>query len=186
MLRFVSAYRWELWLVIGFPVVAGMVAWGALVGIGSVVGEDDRQKVVVASILLGTITASALLVLFNDRARRQGRDLLALLWGYSLWVAMVGMLTLSVILLLHTASPPGGESTQKLTTATQWSPPMRLAPVNEAEGRTDWRAWAAGILAELKDEISIDLLSKFRDWLFDMIRDWVSSLTRLIGQGSTP
>ena len=104
MRRLLSAYRWELWLVIGFPVVASIVSMGAQMGIGSVMRPYDSYSLQTASFLLSTVTTAALLVLFYDRVRRQGRELLALLWGYSLWAAIAGMLTLGVQLLAHTTA----------------------------------------------------------------------------------
>lgn len=117
MLRLVAAYRWELLLVVGIPLVAGMVESGALAGITfasihRVMEDYDAAYMAqVAAALLGTITTGMLLVLFYDRARRQGRPLLALLWGYSLWGAIVGMLTLGIVLLVYTTSLPNEATT---------------------------------------------------------------------------
>lgn len=105
MPRFLSAYRWELWLVIGIPVVAAIVSYGAQVLIGFVVRPYDGYRLQLEALLLSTLPTAALLVLFYARVHRQGRGLLTLLWGYSLWAAIVGMLTFGVQLLAHTVSP---------------------------------------------------------------------------------
>ena len=103
MRRFLSVYRWELTLVVGISIVADIVSSTAYVGIGSVVGEYEALTAIqVASNLLGVITTCVVLFLLYDRVRRQGRDLLVLLWGYSLWTALIWMLSLGVALLVYT------------------------------------------------------------------------------------
>ena len=84
MRRFLTVYRWELTLVVGISIVADIVSSIAYVGIGSVVGEYEALTAIqLASNLLGAITTCVLLFLLYNRVRRQGRDLLVLLWGYT-------------------------------------------------------------------------------------------------------
>lgn len=105
MRRFLSVYRWELTLVVGISIVADIVTSTAYAGIGFVVGEYEALTTIqVASNLLGVITTCVLLFLLYNRVRQQGRDLLVLLWGYSLWTATIGMLNLGVALLVYTLS----------------------------------------------------------------------------------
>ena len=127
MRRFLSVYRWELTLVVGIPVVTGVVTWIAVLGTSSLVGAYyavyEAQPV---GRVLGTITTVALLAVFflprYDRVRRQWRDLLALLWRYSLWAALVRMLTSAILYLVQTVSP-------KIETAADvWVIVTRQAP----------------------------------------------------------
>ena len=128
MRRFLSVYRWELTLVVGIPVVTGVVAWAAVWGTSFAVGGwyYSLYQAQPVGRLLGTIATVALLAVFflprYDRVRRQWRDLLALLWRYSLWAAVVKMLTLAILYLVQTVSPRIETAADVLVIVTRQAP----------------------------------------------------------------
>ena len=79
----VREYRWELWLFFGVPVIASAVAWGTAYEAQSSDSTGFRYTV---RFLSGYIAWLVLLGISYRWVSRSGRDLLRLVWQYSLAV----------------------------------------------------------------------------------------------------
>ena len=84
----VREYRWELWLFFGMPVIASAVAWGTAYEAQSSDSTGFRYTV---RFLSGYIAWLVLLGISYRWVSRSGRDLLRLVWQYSLAVVPVGL-----------------------------------------------------------------------------------------------
>ena len=84
----VREYRWELWLFFGVPVIASAVAWGTAYEAQSSDSTGYRYTV---RFLSGYIVWLALLGVSYRWVSRSGRDLLRLVWQYSLAVVPLGI-----------------------------------------------------------------------------------------------
>ena len=79
----VREYRWELWLFFGVPVIASAVAWGTAYEAQS---SDPTGYRYTVRFLSGYIAWLVLLGVSYRWVSRSGRDLLRLVWQYSLAV----------------------------------------------------------------------------------------------------
>ena len=84
----VREYRWELWLFFGMPVIASAVAWGTAYEAQSSDSTGFRYTV---RFLSGYIAWLVLLGISYRWVSRSGRDLLKLVWQYSLAVVPLGI-----------------------------------------------------------------------------------------------
>lgn len=93
MFRFVSAYRWELALLLAIPVVSGWVNAAALfvdAALGdSAWSETWRGRHAIGAV--GFLVSPVALGVCYVRVRKLGREYLALLWRYQLALAIVGV-----------------------------------------------------------------------------------------------
>ena len=128
----VREYRWELWLFFGVGVIAYAVAWGTAYEAQSSDSTGFRYTV---RFLSGYIAWLVLLGISYRWVSRSGRDLLKLVWQYSLAVVPLG--------IAHT-----------LTTA--WVYGSRYERIGVGEGEVEpvwitllWWAWFAMTLAVL-------------------------------------
>ena len=88
MLEKLREYRWELWLFFGIPVVADVVLWGSLRGLPS----SDWTALTYAAWLLSAYGMWLFLLGISYRwVHRSGRELLRLLWQYSLTLVPLGV-----------------------------------------------------------------------------------------------
>ena len=102
--RYFVTYRWELWLIIGIPAVSG-VAFSVsfpliaflLVDIVGFTAIDDAGRL--ASGIVGLLLLSVSYL----RVRRLERDFLPSLWGYSIAVAVIGIVTTIAALVVAVA-----------------------------------------------------------------------------------
>ena len=84
----VREYRWELWLFFGVPLIAYAVAWGAT---NEVVSSDSSGFRYTVLFLSGYIAWLVLLGISYRWVSRLRRDLLRLVWQYSLAVVPLGI-----------------------------------------------------------------------------------------------
>lgn len=102
MPRLIATYRWELWLLLGIPVIAqtARIPMIILVDRFSLLIENATFSVVeigvAASVLL-------LLTLSYPRIRGLGREFLAILWGYRIAAAVLTAAIQSAALLMELA-----------------------------------------------------------------------------------
>ena len=105
MRSFFDTYRWELWLIVGIPVTAGI---GRAV-VSPFVGFLGYGNAVIHLIyFVGSVVGLLLLAVSYLRVRNLGRDFLALLWGYVV-AASVIMATSQGVLFLVGAAFPGAD-----------------------------------------------------------------------------
>ncbi len=112
LLRYFTTYRWELWLIIGIPAVSAVVRMvsfslsGILLidRVGSLSIINSGQVVITGEIVVG-IVGLLLLSLSYIRVRRLERELLASLWGYSIAVAVIGVVAAIAVIVVAVADP---------------------------------------------------------------------------------
>ncbi len=88
--RFIVAYRWELWLVVGIPAMAYLVALVALYSTS--IWGFTIPAISVYSLVEG-VTRILLLTVSYPRVRKLGRDFLAVLWGYVVVATVIGTIS---------------------------------------------------------------------------------------------
>ena len=111
LLGYFTTYRWELWLLIGIPAVTGVVSALSFSlsspllhdRVGSLSLIDSSQVVINAGNLVAGIVGLVLLSVSYLRVRRLGRELLASLWGYSIAVAVIGIVTTIAVIVVAVA-----------------------------------------------------------------------------------
>ena len=109
--RYFTTYRWELWLIIGIPAVSAVVSAlsfslsGILLSdrVGSLSIINSSQVVINAGNLVVGIVGLLLLSLSYIRVRRLERELLASLWGYSIAVAVIGIVAAIALIVVTVA-----------------------------------------------------------------------------------
>lgn len=95
MRRFIATYRWELWLLLAIPAAAGMVrvatqlAFRAIVAQTEVSAETVRLAYTLSPLAAASLVSALLLGICYPLVRRLNRDLLPLIWGYSLASAAI-------------------------------------------------------------------------------------------------
>ena len=111
LLSYFVTYRWELWLLIGIPAVTGVVSalsfsLSSLLlhdRVGSLSLIDSSQVVINAGNLVAGIVGLVLLSVSYLRVRRLEREFLASLWGYSIAVAVIGIVTTTAVIVVAVA-----------------------------------------------------------------------------------
>ena len=102
MRSFFDTYRWELWLIVGIPVITGI----CLALVGPFVGLLGYGNAVIHLIyFVGRVVGLLLLAVSYLRVRNLGRDFLALLWGYLVAASVIGATTQGVLFLVGAAFP---------------------------------------------------------------------------------
>ena len=105
MRSFFDTYRWELWLIVGIPVITGI----CLALVGPFVGLLGYGNAVIHLIyFVGSVVGLLLLAVSYLRVRNLGRDFLAVLWGYVV-AASVIMATSQGVLFLAGVAFPGAD-----------------------------------------------------------------------------
>ena len=110
LLRYFSTYRWELWLIIGIPIVSAEVSRVSaplltiplfdLAGITNVVSYSI--PISAAHLVIGIVSLPLLSVSYL-RVRRLERELLASLWRYSIAVAVIGIVAATAVIVVEVA-----------------------------------------------------------------------------------
>ena len=107
MPRLIATYRWELWLLLGIPVIAQTARILMFILVDGVFRFSNSNAAfsvveigVAASVLL-------LLTLSYPRIRGLGREFLAILWAHRIAAAVLGAAIQSAALLLNLAYPEG-------------------------------------------------------------------------------
>ena len=108
LLRYFVTYRWELWLIIGIPAVSVVVralSWplsDILLSdrVGSLSIVNSSQVIINAAELVVGIVGLLLLSISYLRVRRLEREFLASLWGYSIAVAVIGIVTTIAVIVV--------------------------------------------------------------------------------------
>lgn len=112
MPRFIATYRWELWLLLWTPllsIIASVLVFpllGFLYDEGSLV----PRHVVYGQGATTSLVHAGLLLVFYGRVRCLERRFLTLVWGYAIWLAVVGAL----VLLIAAAFVPNVEGSELL------------------------------------------------------------------------
>ena len=102
MRSFFDTYRWELWLIVGIPVITGI----CLALVGPFVGLLGYGNAVIHLIyFVGSVVGLLLLAVSYLRVRNLGRDFLAVLWGYVVAVSVIGATSQGVLFLVGAAFP---------------------------------------------------------------------------------
>ncbi len=112
LLRYFTTYRWELWLIIGIPAVVAVVRMVSvpLLAIPFNDLEDSGSAIVYVNLTIAPINAGYLvagivgLLLLSVsylRVRRLEREFLPSLWGYSIAVAVIGVVVISVLTITN-------------------------------------------------------------------------------------
>ena len=102
MRSFFDTYRWELWLIVGIPVITGICL--ALVGpFVSLLGYGNA--VIHLIYFVGSVVGLLLLAVSYLRVRNLGRDFLAVLWGYVVAASVIGATSQGVLFLVGAAFP---------------------------------------------------------------------------------
>ena len=102
MRSFFDTYRWELWLIVGIPVITGI----CLALVGPFVGLLGYGNAVIHLIyFVGRVVGLLLLAVSYLRVRNLGRDFLAVLWGYLVAASVIGATTQGVLFLVGAAFP---------------------------------------------------------------------------------
>ena len=116
--RYFVTYRWELWLLIGIPAVSAVVSafshpLSAALLIDRVSGLSIINSSLVA-INVGNLVAGIVVLLLLSvsylRVRRLERELLASLWGYSIAVAVIGVVAAIAVIVVAVAVADPEES----------------------------------------------------------------------------
>ena len=111
--RYFGTYRWELWLIIGIPVVSAVVRWFSIPFShlflhdrvsGLSVINSSQVAFSAAEIVVGIVVLLLLSVSYL-RVRRLERELLASLWGYSIAVAVIGVVATTAVIVVVVADP---------------------------------------------------------------------------------
>ena len=113
LLHYFSTYRWELWLLIGIPAVVAVVRTVSVPLSGILLSDrvdslsivNPIQVVINAAYLVTGIVSLLLLSLSYLRVRRLERELLASLWGYSIAVAIIVVVTKIAVIVVAFAYP---------------------------------------------------------------------------------
>ena len=102
MRSFFDTYRWELWLIIGIPVISRIaeIIAGPLYGL-----LVNNSAVFHFIYFVGGVVSLLLLVVSYPRVRKLERDFLAVLWGYVIAASVVGATTQGVMLLVWVIFP---------------------------------------------------------------------------------
>ena len=94
MRRFIVTYRWELWLLLWAPFLSGIASVLVFLLLGFLYDEGrlvPRHVVYAQGVAAGLVQAGLLLV-FYGQVRRLERRFFTLVWGYGIWLAVVGAL----------------------------------------------------------------------------------------------
>ena len=103
--RFISSYRWELWLVIGIPTIARVTRLNAfylqdLLGI--------HQGFIKPGNVVPSVVFVLLLAVSYPFVRRLGREFLTLLWGYWVVASAIGLMVLGSLFTTEVTLPKAG------------------------------------------------------------------------------
>ena len=120
LLGYFTTYRWELWLIIGIPVVSiavqMLVLSTPLIEIffsdllrSLSIDKVSQVYVNIWALVAGTVRL-LLLSVFYLRVRRLERELLASLWGYSIAIAVIGVATAIAVIVAAVAVADPEES----------------------------------------------------------------------------
>ena len=118
LLGYFVTYRWELWLIIGIPAVFVVVRAlsfslsGILLSdrVGSLSIINSSRAVINAGEIVVGIVVLILLSVSYIRVRRLERELLASLWGYSIAVAVIGVVAAIAVIVVAVAVADPEES----------------------------------------------------------------------------
>jgi len=104
--RFISSYRWELWLVIGIPIIA------SLIRINAFYFQDllniNRDGLFSLGIVVPSFVVVVLLALSYPFVRRLGREFLTLLWGYMIVASAINLLSFGSLFTTELTLPEEG------------------------------------------------------------------------------
>ncbi len=103
MSRFIATYRWEFWLIVGIPVIAGVVRTFAFVPVDRFVSYNDAF--VNLPFFIGSAVTLLLRAVSLLRVRRLGREFLAVLWGYLVVVSVIGTLATGAVFFVQVLFP---------------------------------------------------------------------------------
>ena len=103
MRSFFDTYRWELWLIVGIPVITGI--WRGVEGPLLVVLLGDGSAPFELNMFVGGVVSLLLLAVSYPRVRNLGRDFLALLWGYVVAASVIGATAHGVLFLVGVIFP---------------------------------------------------------------------------------
>ncbi len=103
MRRFLATYRWELWLLLGIPAIALIANYAYTL---SLVLEESYSGGFFLWHIIRNAVAALLLGAAYSRVRRLGRHMLALVWRYSLTVAVVSAVGYLAAELLYDGGSP--------------------------------------------------------------------------------
>ena len=104
MPRFIVAYRWELWLLLGAPAVAVILSAFLVTAVSIADHPNDAWgfSVIAALLIADGIAMLVLLLPFYGRVRRAERRFLSLVWGYVIALeaiqAIAGLVALALAL----------------------------------------------------------------------------------------
>ena len=111
LLRYFSTYRWELWLIIGIPAVVAVVRTVSIPLLAIPLNDLVSGLVTTnAGYLVTGIVGLLLLSVSYLRVRRLEREFLASLWGYSIAVAAIGVVTTIAVIVVAFAFADPEES----------------------------------------------------------------------------
>ncbi len=120
LLGYFTTYRWELWLLIGIPVVSIVVQMLVLstplieILFSNLLRSLSIDKVSQVYVNIWALVAGTirllLLSVFYLRVRRLERELLASLWGYSIAIAVIGVATAIAVIVAAVAVADPEES----------------------------------------------------------------------------
>ena len=113
LLGYFTTYRWELWLIIGIPAVSVVVSVWSYPLSGFLLHDRVSSLSVVNSSLVITnaghlvpgIVGLLLLSVSYLRVRRLEREFLASLWGYSIAIAVIGVVATIAVIVVAVADP---------------------------------------------------------------------------------
>ena len=88
MRRFIATYRWELWLIVGIPVIAELVRTFAFVHVDALPGLNDTFGSL--PFFVASVVGLSLLGVSYPRVKRLGRDFLPVLWAYVVVTSAIG------------------------------------------------------------------------------------------------
>lgn len=121
MLRFIVAYRWELWLLLA-PLLAGILAsFSAVLAAFAYDSGALGWPNVAAFVIVGNLVLIALLLPFYGRVRGLGRRFLSLVWGCALGLAIVDFV---VVLVIAALRPDLDSSFSAWTWTLIWTLPL--------------------------------------------------------------
>ena len=102
MRSFFVTYRWELWLVVGIPVIQGLMP--LVVGaFAHFLGHGNEP--IGLLMLVGSVVGLLLLAVSYLRVRNLGRDFLAVLWGYVVVASVIGTIASGASFLVGVVFP---------------------------------------------------------------------------------
>ena len=104
MRGFIATYRWELWLIVGVPVITLMVRTFAFIPSG-LLFDYSANTVLDLATFSGGLVGLLLLSISYLRVRHLGRDFLTILWGYTVVAAVIGTVSWAAVVILGIAFP---------------------------------------------------------------------------------